>query len=388
MLKSILTAILILLGGSIALAQKTFNVTIKLDSSIVLRDIQYQYYNGKKITFQDSTNNKSTIVLKGVYYSPQASINVGYSTGGNYYSNDFFIDEKPATITLHYLPNKDNNLNYTFIENATSIFDTTINKIWAKRTAFLNQPDIKQQNEAFDKFMQNNKGFAKSDSLSKIFNKLYAIYLNQTMDFIKPYPNDYFSFWFFINQICQLNRNLGKDIPYLEHQLAFVKAVFPEKFTQSEEGKNLINNYKIALKPVYIKRTAPPLNITTIDGKKLSLASLKGKYVLLDFWATWCPPCMAEMPFIKEIRKKYPPEKLAIIGISLDRNLKTMKETIAKTGMNWIHYFDEDSAINDLYHVNAIPTLALIDKTGKLIYKTDFKMDDKVEVTALLNAME
>ncbi len=132
---------------------------------------------------------------------------------------------------------------------------------------------------------------------------------------------------------------------------------------------------------------APAFNIKAIDGKTISLAKLKGKYVLLDFWATWCGPCMAEMPFIKEIRKNYASDKLVMIGISQDHDFKKLKQVIKQQCMNWLHFFDKEADISRLYGVDAFPTLILLNEEGKIIYKSDYQKDDKVEIPKLLSGL-
>jgi len=131
------------------------------------------------------------------------------------------------------------------------------------------------------------------------------------------------------------------------------------------------------INPLKVGEKAPEFNIVTIDGRKLNLNELKGKYVLLDFWATWCAPCMAEIPFIKEMRQKYPENKLAIIGISQDRDSQKMVDAVKRLDMNWLHYYDVNYEFSKNYGVNNFPTLVLLDQQGTVIYESDLEKDDK-----------
>ena len=115
-------------------------------------------------------------------------------------------------------------------------------------------------------------------------------------------------------------------------------------------------------------RMAPAFAVTTIDGQHVSLDDLKGKVVLLDFWATWCGPCRAALPHMKSIAKKFEGQPLVILSVSLDRDENSWKEFIAKNEMTWLHYRDGgfDGPIAKLFAVEAIPHTFTIDADGIL----------------------
>lgn len=235
---------------SIASAQKSFNVTIKLDSGINPQKVRYQYYNGNgAVLLPDTFGDNKVVVLKAQYYSPLASFNVSYNNGEKtYYSNDFFVDNKPAIISLFFKPNDDDQLLYTTLINTTPVYDTVANKTWSALQTFMTDNSVARENQAFDDFLNQNKGFARNDSLKRIFNGFYKRRLSRTMLFLKRYADDYFSFWYFIQQVAQISSVLKDDKAYLKQQLAYIKAVFPAKFTASFEGERLIKAYEDALK--------------------------------------------------------------------------------------------------------------------------------------------
>ncbi len=94
---------------------------------------------------------------------------------------------------------------------------------------------------------------------------------------------------------------------------------------------------------------------------------MKGKYVLLDFWASWCGPCRAELPYVKRLVEKHGSnENFSLIGISLDRGEAPMKEFISKNEMNWMNVYDGSGGqIASQYGVVSIPFTVLIDPEGK-----------------------
>jgi thiol-disulfide isomerase/thioredoxin len=115
-------------------------------------------------------------------------------------------------------------------------------------------------------------------------------------------------------------------------------------------------------------RMAPAFAVTTLDGRRVSMDDLKGKVVLLDFWATWCGPCRAALPHMQKIAKKFEGEPLVVLSVSLDRDEQKCKDFIAKNGMTWPQYLDGgfDGPVARLFAVNAIPHTFTIDADGVL----------------------
>jgi thiol-disulfide isomerase/thioredoxin len=115
---------------------------------------------------------------------------------------------------------------------------------------------------------------------------------------------------------------------------------------------------------------APDFTLENVDGKKVSLSDYKGKVVIVDFWATWCPPCRRGIPDLIDLQKKYK-DQLAVIGISLDReNTKAgVPAFVDKMGINYPVVYFNDKVINDFGGVSAIPTTFIIDRSGNIVKK-------------------
>lgn len=121
-----------------------------------------------------------------------------------------------------------------------------------------------------------------------------------------------------------------------------------------------------------IGATFPDFDVKDLTGAPLSVALFKGKVVLIDFWATWCGPCITELPAVLAAYSRYKDKGFEIIGISLDRDEATLKRFITDRKMTWPQYFDGQewqSPLAAKYGVNAIPATYLLDGEGRIVAK-------------------
>jgi thiol-disulfide isomerase/thioredoxin len=126
-------------------------------------------------------------------------------------------------------------------------------------------------------------------------------------------------------------------------------------------------------KKLAIGTAAPEITMNTPDGKPLSLSSLQGKVVLIDFWASWCGPCRAENPNVVKAYNKYKSKGFEIYSVSLDKDKDKWIAAIAKDGLIWKSHVSDfmhwQSPVVQLYNFNGIPYSVLIDKKGNIIAK-------------------
>lgn len=130
------------------------------------------------------------------------------------------------------------------------------------------------------------------------------------------------------------------------------------------------------------------LKFTAVDGTVVDLSKMRGKVVLIDFWATWCGPCRAEVPNVVAAYKKYHDQGFEVVGVSLDQDKDAMLLFTKAKGMVWPQYFDGqgwDNSVSKSFGIDSIPAMWLIDKKGMLV-TTDASDDLAGQVEKLLKA--
>ncbi|MFH1746963.1 MAG: TlpA disulfide reductase family protein [Planctomycetota bacterium] len=171
----------------------------------------------------------------------------------------------------------------------------------------------------------------------------------------------------------------GKGCEALESRVATVQTTFevapvPDGFSDEplDLGTLTLTPAEPPTKPkLKVGDAAPDFEVKALDGRTLRLKDFRGKYVLLDFWATWCGPCLAKMPMLKALHKKFgEDERFVFIGLSLDSSKRDLKEYLARQELKWVQAWlgeSKKTPVPGAYGVRGIPAMFLIGPDGKIL---------------------
>lgn len=212
--------------------------------------------------------------------------------------------------------------------------------------------------------------------------ELGKVYLAESQAWMDKHPQAYITFKEKSNSLSKMTLeevdSLFRSFP------ARFKGTIPYKAVETE-----LNNLKMSAPGV----VASDFTSTDINGKQFTLSSLKGHYVILDFWASWCVPCRKSMPHIKALYAKYKEKGLDVVCVASDDNAEAKwRKAVADDGTEMFHHvltgmkqnadgsYDKSNDIGENYAVHYLPTKFLIDKEGKIVGKmNDHELDAKLK---------
>ena len=168
-----------------------------------------------------------------------------------------------------------------------------------------------------------------------------------------------------------------------EEMLGFLDAMI-KKFPDHNELVGIRKTIESQIpKSMWVGKMAPEISLPDMEGKVISLSSFRGKYVLVDFWASWCGPCRRENPNVVEAYNKFKERNFTILGVSLDQNIEAWKKAIIDDNLSWTHISDLkywQSEVVPVYGIQSIPFNVLVDPTGKVVAENlrGYELDDKL----------
>ena len=228
-------------------------------------------------------------------------------------------------------------------------------------------PSLKRSMEIRQDFMkaQTARDTARLRALSQEIDSIREKQKNYYIDFVNSHTNSVVGAFLASqmfqaispdeqkNLVDEYEKNIG-DHPYV---------------TDMKNTMKSLAEIEQKTKATAIGREAPGFTLKTKDGKDINLADFRGKYVLLDFWASWCQPCRRENPNSVKAYKAFNSKGFEILGISLDKDRNAWIKAVKDDGLLWTQVIDPDGNVARQYNVSSIPSTFLLDKDGKIIAK-------------------
>ncbi|WP_346318547.1 TlpA disulfide reductase family protein [Chitinophaga sp. YIM B06452] len=347
-------AVILLLFGIPALANDSSYIRFIFDSSLTAAKFQVTIYDGineHKIDLQNTqswngelfspfgfiilgykNSDTSSVITKVFFKKGRSEVSLASSSiPGQFYA----LDEKSSVNVIPY--NDMGGAKYDAFKKEKE--DVLLNFYYNNRSSFGKDPALV------------NKAFTLSDSLTA-----------KKLEFINQFPDLYISFWVFISEMFRVTP------PGPEKLLELYDTKFPVKFKSSKAGRyvesTLRNKVAIASNGLF-----PDFSVSDINNNRIESSKLRGRYVLIQFWASWCIPCIKEIPDLKKMNDRYNDSTLTIISFSIDKDASAFRKAVEKHAMNWPQVYGDTRLYNSLAYL-PIPQLYLIDPEGHTIYNS------------------
>lgn len=302
---------------------------------------------------------KSETYWKGELFSPFGFVEIEYHNSDTSitFKKFFFkkgncsiyIDKTSNRDTLHIIPSI-NLVSYDIMGGslldsfAKKDYDTLIHFYRVNRKRFGKDP------------MLIHKTFLLGDTLN--YRKI---------EFIKQYPDSYIAFWIFATDIVKL------DLFKPDSLMNIYNNVLTDKYKNSKAASYLVSLIKNKI-AIASNSNFPNFSVSDLKGNTYDLQKFKGKFLLLQFWASWCAPCLEEVPHLKEINNKYKNKDFRILSISIDKDSIAFQKTVKKYSMDWTQIYGDTVLFNSLGW-GGVPQIYLIDKAGHVIYNSTMIKD-------------
>jgi peroxiredoxin len=354
-----------IVGCSASPTMETINDDTEKRTLVLSGKVNYPQSKGE-ILLQELTSTGQATTVKTITLASDNTYKVSLPVEepGYYRLNFYNIQSVNLILDKNNVEvNVDGNKRNGFVEVKGSSdldFITRVNQLFAE---FQQHPEVVALNQEFnkaaqagdqkkmdvlrDKYIEMDKNIRaqahalirKSDNTLAIINLLGSAQIaDKDRDF---------------DLFLEVAERLGPKYPESSHVREFVE---------------MVNKMKV----LAVGQQAPEIALPTPDGEVVPLSSLRGKYVLVDFWAKWCGPCRVENPNVVKMYKKYNAKGFEVYGVSLDRNRQDWLQAIKEDGLTWTHVSDLkfwNSEAAKTYNITSIPFAVLLDPEGKIIAK-------------------
>ncbi len=364
-MKQKITLTMVLLGGFIAAQAQNFTIKGNLkgqgNEKIILRGVDGPItVEAKGDAFELSGTAGDEPFVTSLNTGVDRNLYLGGGKTGMY---------QPA-LPLDIVLSKGANLTLSGTALTLNLASVTGDPLNDSFTAFrkAEEPLMKEMSD-LQKQMVESRVMGVKDAMNEIGPKMLAnrkAIAESRKKFIKEHPEAFASLYY----LSMTSRDYkGDELEQAYNALAAT-------YKNTRYGRGLVEKIAAA-KSISSGGPAPDFTKLDINGKPVSLSQFKGKYVLLDFWGSWCGPCRAANPHLKELYSQYSAKGFEILGISSEKVSgqaqaeKMWKEAVEKDGLTWTNVINNEAAMKQdvvqLYSIEGYPTQILLDKEGKIV---------------------
>lgn len=297
----------------------------------------------------------------------------------------YFIESDTAMLNLqsHTLEQPFESVNSIHI---TPVYDSVSNALYGDLRAM----QYAQSSQIPNLFKQYQTPGVNKDSVKYELLQLHIALSSQAMDYLRAYSDDFFSYYYFIDQIVRPLAIFGSSFDFSRKLLTYFNTTFPAQFRDSEEGKRIVVELEQRLSPVLLSEgeRLPIDDLFDLEGNKIDLINTEKEYILLDFWASWCGPCLQQIPDLKALRDQFSENQMKIISISIDRDSVSFANAVKENNMNWEQRLDQNGLISTSLGVNSVPTVLMVDRNGVIKYYKNGGRLDVARIKAILEGDE
>ena len=344
-------------------AQKKYDVTIKFSPSFDIEKAEVYVDRGTFLHQPYIQKRLNKIHISNGFQSSRVAIEIRYPRKNGKKPNHrmgFFISDKPAEISFSKNDDPEHKLGNFKTVNAIPFEDMGAREY---------NSYIESETHAYWDFI-NLHGLEPSNNSTTHPEErrlLHSIF-NKSIEFIKIHKPTYYSFWAMRNRI-------GKTEMYpYDSLMQIYQRSFPKEYKESYEGRQLESRYKQS--KLTKNMPAPAINTHDIHGNFISLDQFRGTYLLLNFWASWCRPCIKEFPALQEIYDQYSERDLDLVLINTDFDSVKFHKAREKYQLDFGYHIPRNSTIIEDYGVRYIPRVFLISPNGHILYTRHEESDD------------
>lgn len=351
---------------------------MKIDSTINKNRIACHMSNGKDIFRLQFSRDSSELYIKGRIYYNQGLLSCWYSLGkSNIHTRNFWVKPGTNEIEITALDSVGQPTTAaTTLRNAVDL-DNTYDDEFEKGFRQAREQEAILMAQAFEKFgpVMHEDSNARGKIMEQ-FKKLNHV----TIQYLKAFHRDFKSFYVFTHQVLLPTASFSPhDSIYLDFLLAEFKSLYGND-VQSYEGQKAIEIVNRGIRPRSVIGNIQPFRLATVSHGDIIIKKTRNQFILLDFWASWCAPCIKQFPELSRIDSLYRDKGLKLIGIGMDIEREALMKGISTFNLTWPIFWDDTGRLGEKFRLQTIPLLVLLDPDLNIVYDSrDGKSLNEVE---------